>query len=222
MTVKAYFDFACPWCYIAKVRFERVLASFVHRAKVCVEWKSFELLPDMTATCPCDLTAYLAKTKRIPVLHVNSVLDRCAAMAAGEGVEIDFSRVRLFNSRKAHELFCFAKAHGRGRVMMNRLFYANFSEGRELGLIEVLVELAGDVGLDPAAVENCLESGHFSDAVLADQNEAKSFQVQSLPHFVLGGTHVLTGVQDSALFSRTLDAAWAARTQRCLGRLQTS
>ncbi|WP_430681731.1 DsbA family protein [Mesorhizobium australafricanum] len=37
---------ACPWCYIAKHRFDNALSRFEHRDQVEVIWRSYQLDPE--------------------------------------------------------------------------------------------------------------------------------------------------------------------------------
>ncbi|MDX8449615.1 DsbA family protein [Mesorhizobium captivum] len=35
-------DMVCPWCYIAKHRFDNALSGFEHRDQVEVNWRSYQ------------------------------------------------------------------------------------------------------------------------------------------------------------------------------------
>jgi predicted DsbA family dithiol-disulfide isomerase len=50
MKVEIYSDVACPWCYVAKRRFEHALNALEPDVHVEVEWRSFELMPQMAGT----------------------------------------------------------------------------------------------------------------------------------------------------------------------------
>lgn len=43
ITIDVWSDFVCPWCWIAKRRFEIALADFEHKDLVQVNYKAFRL-----------------------------------------------------------------------------------------------------------------------------------------------------------------------------------
>ncbi len=47
MKVEIWSDVMCPFCYIGKRRFEDALVQFAHKDQVEIEWKSFQLNPDL-------------------------------------------------------------------------------------------------------------------------------------------------------------------------------
>ena len=47
MKVEIWSDIACPWCYIGKRRFESALEQFPESGNIDIEWKSFQLAPDL-------------------------------------------------------------------------------------------------------------------------------------------------------------------------------
>jgi predicted DsbA family dithiol-disulfide isomerase len=47
LRVEIWSDVACPFCWLGKRRFEEALARFERPDLVDVEWKSFQLAPDL-------------------------------------------------------------------------------------------------------------------------------------------------------------------------------
>jgi predicted DsbA family dithiol-disulfide isomerase len=79
--------------------------------------------------------------------------------------------------------------------MVDRLFRAYFSEGRDVGDHRVLGELAGEVGLDGAAITARLGTEDDKDAVKAEIDEAYQIGVTGVPTFILGGKYGVVGAQ---------------------------
>ena len=71
-----------------------------------------------------------------------------------------------------------------------------------------LVELAGEVGLDPDEVEQMLNGDELVDAVRADERRAIELEVTGVPFFLVDGRLGVPGAQDSDLFLRMLQRAW--------------
>jgi predicted DsbA family dithiol-disulfide isomerase len=160
-------DVACPWCYIGKRRFE----EGARRAGVPVEveYHSFELSPDTPVEYAGGTASFLAERKGLPLPQVQRMLEQVTALAAREGLSYDFDRVVHTNTVLAHELLHVAKARGRQLEVAEALFRAYFEEGRHVGRIDDLVELAAEAGLDAASTRATLESHEYLGAVQADQ-----------------------------------------------------
>lgn len=208
MRVEVFFDVACPWCYIAMRRLERALETFEHREEVEVVWRSFELAPDMPSRVAYTTAEQLIHVKGIAPGDAQRMIDKVTQLAAAVGLEMRFDILKLFNTRKAHELIHFAGLFGKHGEMKERLFRANFTEGRELGDIDVLVEIAVEVGLDPIAVREALVSGHCVDAVMADEQRAKAIGAPSVPYFVFDGGQALFGARRTEILRAMLQQVW--------------
>jgi len=68
-------------------------------------------------------------------------------------------------TRKAHELGFHAREQGVFPAVHRALFRAHFEEGRDLGRVDVLVEVARETGLEPAEVRTVLGVDRFRQAV---------------------------------------------------------
>jgi predicted DsbA family dithiol-disulfide isomerase len=207
MQIEAFFDIACPWCYIAKRRLEAALETFDHRDKVEIVWRSFELAPDMPSHVPYTSAEELIHVKGVAPDEAQRRIVLLTHLAATLGIEMRFDIVKLFNTRKAHELIHYAATFGKQDVMKEHLFRANFTEGRELGDIEVLVEMAWEVGLSQAATRQVLQSGRYRDAVVADEQRAQALGVQ-IPYMNFGGKQVITGAKRAEILREALERAW--------------
>jgi predicted DsbA family dithiol-disulfide isomerase len=84
---------------------------------------------------------------------------------------------------------------GKDTAMVDRLFAAYFSEGRDVGDHKVLGELASAVGLDGAAVVARLATDDDKDSVKAEIEEAYQIGVTGVPTFILGGKYGVVGAQ---------------------------
>jgi predicted DsbA family dithiol-disulfide isomerase len=209
MKIRIFSDLACPWCYLGKRRLDQALDAFPQKKSVEVEWMSFQLdseMPDVNALTTLE---HLVRNKRIPQPRAEEMIKQTTQVAAADDLELRFDRLKLFNTRNAHRLLHYAKELGRQGEMKERLFRAAFTEGQELGKTPVLAALAGEIGLDPAAAFEMLNSDRYQQAVLDDEREAQALRVNVVPYFVFDGKHTLSGAQSVDLFIRMLEKAWA-------------
>lgn len=209
--VDIWSDIACPWCFIGKRKFEEAVRRY--GGPVEVEYHSFELSPDTPVDFEGDEVDFLSTHKGMPAEQVRGMLDTVAGIASEVGLAYDFEHLQHTNTVKAHELLHFAKAHGRQVEMTERLLHAYFEEGRHVGRVDDLVQLAGDVGLDESAAREALESGRHLDDVRADQAQAQAYGISGVPFFVLDGTYGISGAQAPEAFVQALEqvASEAAR-----------
>ncbi|EXX86774.1 hypothetical protein BG53_05460 [Paenibacillus darwinianus] len=179
--IKVYSDYVCPFCYIAEVPLEEAMKG----KDVAVEWMPYELRPYPNETLrPED--------EYLPRVWNQSVYP----MAEQYGVNMVLPRVSPQpHTHLAFEGFQYAKEHGKGNEYNHRMFKAFFQEELDIGQVDVLMKLAGEIGLDEAEYREALESGKYREAhkqALAHAyNEA---QITAVPTIVIGET-VLRGVR---------------------------
>ena len=126
-----------------------------------VEYHSFELSPDTPVDFDGTEVDFLVGHKRMPAAQVESMLAQMTQLASTEGLSYDFDALQHTNTVKAHELLHYAKAQGRQLDMKERLLSAYFEEGRHVGRIDDLADLAEEIGLDRAEVVEALKSERF-------------------------------------------------------------
>ncbi|GAB2515841.1 DsbA family oxidoreductase [Paramicrobacterium agarici] len=207
ITVDIWSDIACPWCYIGKRRFERGLESFSSDAgnpPVSVRFHSFELAPDTPIDFEGSEEEFLASYKGMPADQVTQMLDHVARVANETGLDYDFGSVKHTKTLKAHELVHFARAQGREHDVVERLMRAYFVEGRHVGRVGDLADLAGDVGLDRDAAAHALEQGTYAADVEKDKAKAAEYGINGVPFFVFDGQYGVSGAQEPETFNTVL------------------
>ena len=200
-------DIACPWCYIGKRKFEAGSSLFADAGDgrgVEVEYHSFELSPDTPVDFEGSEIDFLAGHKGMPAEQVSQMLSRVASIASSVGLDYDFDTLKHTNTVKAHELLHFAKAHGGQLELAERLFRAYFVEGRHVGCVEDLADLAAEIGLDRDDAIRSLEANEYLDDVRADQEQALRYGINGVPFFVIDGKYGVSGAQEAATFADVL------------------
>ncbi|TVP47460.1 MAG: hypothetical protein EA350_04950 [Gemmatimonadales bacterium] len=88
---------------------------------------------------------------------------------------------RVPRTRKAHELAFHARERDRFAAVHRALFRAHFSEGLDLGRVDVLSRVAENAGLDPAEARTVLGVDRFRDAVVAERTALLEAGVRGVP-----------------------------------------
>lgn len=212
--IDVWSDIACPWCYIGKRNLENGLAEVSADAdapRVEVTYHSYELSPDTPVDFEGDEVSYLADHKGVPREQAKQMIDRVTDVAAGSGLAYRYDLLQHTNTVKAHELLHFAKNEGRQLDMAERLMSAYFVEGKHVGRVDDLVELAAEIGLDADQTREALESGRFLADVRADQAQAQAYGINGVPFFVIDGKYGVSGAQPATAFAQIARQVWAER-----------
>jgi predicted DsbA family dithiol-disulfide isomerase len=207
VTVQMWADLTCPWSYLSLGRFAEAVRRYHQNGgerKIAVEFRSFELSPDTPVDFDGSEVDFLVQHRGIDAVEARRTLGQMADVAAREGLHFDFERVRHTNSRKAHELVHHAAAKGKQEAMVARLMRAYFSEGRHLGRIDELVDLAAEVGLSPAVTTKALTEGTHEAAVDADIESAAFFRIRALPFLLIGPRYGVSGPHDPGYYTEVL------------------
>lgn len=108
-------------------------------------------------------------------------------------------------SRRAHEAAKWAASLQRFDEYNETVFRAFFERGEDIGDTEVLVSLAGALGLDGEGLRRALDHRDFEGQVLADEHEAQMLGVRGVPAFVANRRAALSGVQSFAALEALVD-----------------
>lgn len=214
ISIDIWSDIACPWCYIGKRNLEKGLAATAGDAdapQVTITFHSFELSPDTPVDFDGDEIDFLAGHKGMPREQVVEMLDNVTNVAKNAGLEYRFDMLKHTNTVKAHELLHHAKEQGLQHEMEERLMSAYFTEGKHVGRIDDLVELAVEVGLDADGARAALDSAKHLPAVRQDQAQARAYGIQGVPFFVIDGQYGISGAQPPAAFENVIRDVWAEK-----------
>lgn len=202
LKIDIWSDIACPWCFIGKRRFEAGAAEA--GVPVEIEYHSFELSPDTPVDFDGSEFAFLAQHKGIPESTAKQMIERVTGIASSVGLAYDYDALQHTNTVKAHQLLHYAKLRGRQLEMKERLLSAYFQEGRHVGRIEDLADLAAELGFDRDDVVRSLEADEHLADVREDQAVAQEFGIQGVPFFVIDRKYGVSGAQEPATFAEVL------------------
>lgn len=119
-------------------------------------------------------------------------------------------RTHTFNSRKAQELGKWADTNENGDLLHDALYRAYFVDTKNIGDIDILVELTEANGFDGDVVRKILVDNQFSGAVDEDWAKSRSYGVTGVPTFVAGGYGVV-GAQPYEALEQLMNEAGAEK-----------
>ncbi len=198
-------DVACPWCAVGLNSLERALEKIGGDIDVELQFQPFELNPDMAAE-GADTVEYLSRKYGIGPEQIA----KNQAAIRQRGAEVGFifgRRHRVWNTFDAHRLLHWAGmegAPGQQRALKHALLQAYHGDGRNPGATDVLLELAGDVGLDVEAAREVLNNGLYAQEVRAAEAEWQRLGISSVPAIVINQRHLISGGQPPEVFEQAL------------------
>lgn len=191
LRVLVWSDFICPFCFVGLER-----AHWLEREHgATVEWLPFDLHPEYP---PEGIPRAELERRYGPEIHERT---RQAVEAAG----LEYGPPdHIPRSLKALALGELARDRGLYREAHERIMRAYWSEARDIGDDDVLVELAADAGLDPAEARAALTDEGYLGRVAGSTRAAQEHGVNAVPAFVLDDRLLVLGAQPHEIFEAAL------------------
>jgi predicted DsbA family dithiol-disulfide isomerase len=209
MKVEIWSDVICPFCYIGKRKFEMALGQFADKEGIEVEWKSFQLMPELRTAPEKNVNEILVETKGMDLEQVKRMNAQVTQAAKQVGLEYHLDKSVPANTFNAHRFTHFAKAKGKQNEAEERLFQAYFTEAKNIDDYVTLIQLGKEIGLNENELKIALESGSFADEVRKDIYEAQQVGVRGVPFFVFNRKYAASGAQEPETFLDTLEKAFS-------------
>ena len=118
---------------------------------------------------------------------IKGMVDRLKGLMDAEGLPFNNGRFMTYNSRLAQEL---AK-WGNSEALNMALYQAYFVDGLNIGDVDVLLDVARQVGLDVEEARKVLTERTMQNAIDADWQHAGRMGVSSVPTFAVGSVGVV-------------------------------
>ena len=195
-------DIACPWCAIGLASLDQALARLDGEVEATLRFEPFELNPDMGAEGAAVMPYLARKYGRTP-----EQVAETQARIREHGAAVGFSfgpREHVWNTFDAPRLLHWAGLEGRAAQLKRVLLRAYHGEGRNPGAKDVLVELAGGVGLDTARAKSILEGDEFAAEVRDRERYWRRKGVAGVPYVVVNESYAIEGAQPPETFEQAL------------------
>ena len=201
MNIEIWSDVICPWCYLGKRRIETALQAIGSDATIT--FRAYQLDPS-PVPAPLPIKQAMAAKFGGPT-RAEEMFSHVTAVAAGDGLTLNFDRAIAANTFDAHRLIAWAAGQEFQLNMIETLQRAHFTDGIDLGSHAELARLAGSIGLDEQAALAYLATPAGTEAVNADLAEARELGITSVPTFVIDRKYVIQGAQEPAALRSALE-----------------
>ena len=200
-------DFVCPWCWLGYKQF--LLAAHKTKPRPNLSFRPY-MLDGTVPEGGADYREYM-KTKfgDKPDSRWLAMREHLETAGPDVGIQFDFKAItRRPNTLNAHRLMRWAQGQNLGPACAEHLFRAYMENGEDIGDLDILCRIAGDIGMDAELVRELMNSD--KDAIDV-QNEILFFRglgVSGVPTFIYGGQMAVQGAQTPDTHRKVLaDAA---------------
>ncbi len=166
---------------------------------IAVQWTAFPLHPETPEEGQSIEQLFAGR------LDLDQVRSRLRQAAQDAGLPLG-ERKMTYNSRLAQELGKWAESKGLGTEFHHRIFKAYFVDGINIGKIDELISLAGEIGLNEDEAREVLLKRAFKEAVDSDWIRSHRQGIHAVPTFLLG-ERALVGAQPYEKMAAFLEAA---------------
>ncbi len=177
--VAIFADFVCPYSFLAVEQIDRI----AHDYGVQPLWRPHWLHPDTPLEgCARDASPdAAAKAERRNAWIKEMAPEHYARMHYPERRQYSF---------RAFEAMEFACDHGRDFAYKTAVYDLMWSEERDIGDIDTLVDAAKKVGLDAAAMRTALNEHTHAERALDAVQQAQRIGITNTPTIFLGRTRI--------------------------------
>jgi predicted DsbA family dithiol-disulfide isomerase len=142
-------------------------------------------------------------TEHLPHINWEEMYDGLQVSGAQYGIE--FGRVKILsNSRMVLEAGEFARDHGKFELFHEEAFRSYFTDVKNIGNIDVIMEIAENSGLDSAELQQSLDKEQYLSRLKDVTLQARRNGINSAPAFIIENETVITGAQPVDVFRDVL------------------
>jgi predicted DsbA family dithiol-disulfide isomerase len=206
ISINVFSDVICPWCFIGKRRLEKAIVALDGRHEVRVRWLPFQLNPTMPRE---GISRREYRTKKFGSWERSLELDaKMVAVGGIEGVYFALDRIkRTPNTLDAHRLIWLAEKEGIQDAVVEALFRAYFTDGRDISNRQKLIGVIAAAGLERQRAEVMLSSDEGMAAIKEAAEQSRRLQVDGVPFFIVNNETTLSGAQQPDAFLSAFNTA---------------
>ena len=204
-------DVSCPWCVIGLKALDQALANVKADITANIHFQPFELNPQMGPEGQ-EITEHITQKYGISAAQADANRENIRARGAELGFRFAMAtdagggRSRIYNTFDAHRLLHWAETVSldNQKALKEALFAAYFSDGQSPASHEVLVRVAGQVGLDMAQAKAVLGSNMYAAEVREQEQFYIGQGIRSVPAVIINDRHLISGGQPAEVFEQAL------------------
>ncbi len=199
-------DVSCPWCAIGLNGLLQAMQQLNGEVTATLRFMPFELNPDMPPGGQ-DITEHLTQKYGSTPEQQAQIRETIRQRGAEVGFAFNPSgRGRIYNTLHAHRLLHWAGEQGTAQQLLLKqlLLKACHTQGMAMDDREVLLDCAGQAGLDLNDAEAVLNDGRYAEEVHEAEAMVAEAGIRSVPAVVINQRHLISGGQPVANYVQAL------------------
>ncbi|OXS57745.1 disulfide bond formation protein DsbA [Cohnella sp. CIP 111063] len=200
MKIDVYSDMVCPWCRIGKKNMNDAIDAWQEQTgqEVEVSYHAYQLDPSLP---PEGLPFNSVMEKKMGgAERLRPMLQRVTEAGANVGVTFHFDKVeRMPNTVLAHRITALLPQEDEA-TWIEAVMKAYFEDGRDIAKLDVLLDIAAELGLDASEARKLLDNGEGQEDVEKDMAAAQGIGITGVPFFIIDNKYALSGAYPSAQF----------------------
>ncbi|MEN9993717.1 MAG: hypothetical protein RL762_374 [Bacteroidota bacterium] len=206
MLIEIWSDIACPFCYLGLTKLQQAIQNKGLENEVQIELRTFLLNPGLKTDLSKSISQYLHEHKHIPLEQIEVMNHRIVGQGKELGLDFQMQQIKVANTIKAHLLLHEAHEQDLQWACKMRLLKAYFTDGKNIDDIQVLQELAQEVGLKTEHLDLAILGGKHSRAFTQDLQEAQELGLRGVPYFIFDRKVAIHGAREVEAFEQALMA----------------
>ncbi len=192
-------DVVCPWCVIGFINLQKAMTQLSPKVEFEINWKPYELHPEIPEN-GYDKKLYMQQRfgdlsgKASPYKQIEKI-------GKSLGFDFNFSKSeRIPNTFNAHRLLWKAREFGIQTELSEALFKCYFTEGKDIGSKEVLLEVATKVGMDFKTIQLFLDSKEGGKETADEEMSFIEKSIGAVPTYFINEKYIIQGGQEPETF----------------------
>ena len=192
-------DVVCPWCVIGFINLRKAMTQLSPKVEFEINWKPYELHPEIPEN-GYDKKLYMQQRfgnltgKASPYKQIEKI-------GKSLGFDFNFSKSeRIPNTFNAHRLLWKAREFGIQTELSEALFKCYFTEGKDIGSKEVLLEVATKVGMDLKTMQLFLDSKEGGQETADEEMSFIEKSIGAVPTYFINEKYIIQGGQEPETF----------------------
>lgn len=191
--IKVFADFACPFCYIGfaiadKLRQENPDINF--------EWFPYELEPD------APMEGYDFSDKH-PIDQIEMSYKRIMRLGSEYGLVYN-NKLKKSNTHRLHKAALYSHKEDKYYEFAKEAYKAIFEDAKNLADPTIVNEIGLAAGLNIVEMNRCIDAGNFDEQMEEAKNFVPSYNIESVPTFILEDGTQVTTLKDYEKFKKDL------------------
>ena len=198
--VDIWSDYVCPWCWVAKRRFEKALENFPHKDSVQVNVRAYRLAPNHVAE---PMVGALKRKLGSPTAAV-TMMTTVKQYGQSSGLDYRFETMLFGDTADAHVLVKAVEDEAVKKNLVEALYEQSTTQGKSLFDRSSLEAIAKSVGVSDESIRLAWSSPDLRLQMQEDERAAAQFG-SGVPFFVFNNSFSVSGAQPQEAFLQALN-----------------